>query len=116
MLEVPNDLLGNVPCHLWTNVIGNGRGSSVSGLSALAKGGVMATGEVKWFNNAKGWGFIIPEGGGDDIFVHFSSIHGTGYKTLVPGQIVSYEVDKGERGLHATNVIPLAENAEIETA
>lgn len=44
----------------------------------------MARGEVKWFNNAKGWGFIIPENGGDDIFVHFSSIHGTGYKTLAP--------------------------------
>lgn len=75
----------------------------------------MAKGEVKWFNNAKGWGFIIPEGGGEDIFVHFSSIHGTGYKTLVPGQTVNYEVDKGDRGLHATNVIPLTENAE-ETA
>ena len=69
----------------------------------------MATGEVKWFNNAKGWGFIMPEGGGDDIFVHFSAIHGTGYKTLVPGQQVSYELVKGERGLHASNVIALAE-------
>lgn len=76
----------------------------------------MARGEVKWFNNAKGWGFIIPETGGEDIFVHFSSIHGTGYKTLVPGQIVSYEVDKGERGLHACNVIPLVENTEEEMA
>lgn len=65
----------------------------------------MAIGEVKWFNNAKGWGFIMPEGGGEDIFVHFSSIQGTGYKTLVPGQIIRYEVAKGERGLHASNVI-----------
>lgn len=69
----------------------------------------MATGEVKWFNNAKGWGFIMPEGGGEDIFVHFSAIHGTGYKTLVPGQQVSYDLEKGERGLHASNVVPLAE-------
>ncbi len=76
----------------------------------------MATGEVKWFNNAKGWGFIIPEGGGEDIFVHFSSIHGTGYKTLVPGQAVTYEVENGDRGLHASNVIPLTENAEVEMA
>jgi cold shock protein len=69
----------------------------------------MPTGEVKWFNNAKGWGFIIPEGGGDDIFVHFSAIEGTGYKTLLPGQPVSYEVLKGERGLHANNVVVLQE-------
>lgn len=69
----------------------------------------MATGEVKWFNNAKGWGFIMPEGGGDDIFVHFSAIHGTGYKTLVPGQQVTYELVKGDRGLHASNVVALTE-------
>lgn len=68
----------------------------------------MATGEVKWFNNAKGWGFIIPEGGsGDDIFVHFSAIHGTGYRTLAPGQIVNYDLVKGERGHHAMNVVAL---------
>lgn len=76
----------------------------------------MATGEVKWFNNAKGWGFILPEGGGDDIFVHFSSIHGTGYKTLTAGQIVSYDVEKGERGLHANNVTPLERITEEHTA
>ncbi|HBD9410839.1 TPA: cold-shock protein [Legionella pneumophila] len=74
----------------------------------------MARGEVKWFNNAKGWGFIIPEGGGEDIFVHFSSIHGNGYKTLVPGQAVTYDVVNGERGLHASNVVALSENAEQE--
>jgi len=65
----------------------------------------MASGEVKWFNNAKGWGFILPENGGDDIFVHFSAIQGEGYKTLVPGQAVTYELKKGERGLHAVNVV-----------
>ena len=67
----------------------------------------MATGEVKWFNNAKGWGFIIPEGGGEDIFVHFSAIHGTGYRTLAPGQVVNYDLVKGERGHHALNVVGL---------
>jgi cold shock protein len=77
-----------------------------------AEGGFMANGEVKWFNNAKGWGFIVPEGGGDDIFVHFSSIYGTGYKTLVPGQIVTYSIEKGDRGLHASNVITLSEAVE----
>jgi cold shock protein len=72
----------------------------------------MSTGEVKWFNNAKGWGFIVPENGGDDIFVHFSAIQGTGYKTLLPGQPVSYEVQKGERGLHASDVLVLQEEEE----
>jgi CspA family cold shock protein len=72
----------------------------------------MATGEVKWFNNAKGWGFIVPEGGGEDIFVHYSSVTGTGYKTLVAGQPVSFELAKGERGAHATNVAALNEIAE----
>jgi len=76
----------------------------------------MARGEVKWFNNAKGWGFLIPEGGGDDIFVHFSSIHGTGYKTLVPGQVVTYEVAHRERGLHASNVVTLEEFTEAQPA
>lgn len=76
----------------------------------------MARGEVKWFNNAKGWGFIIPEEGGEDIFVHFSSIHGTGYKTLVPGQMVTYDVGQGDKGLHAANVVVAAEEAEAELA
>lgn len=76
----------------------------------------MATGEVKWFNNAKGWGFIVPEQGGEDIFVHFSSINGTGYRTLNPGQIVNFDLIKGERGYHATNVITLEEHAETESA
>lgn len=76
----------------------------------------MDTGEVKWFNNAKGWGFIIPENGGEDIFVHFSAIQGTGYKTLIPGQQVSYSLEKGERGLHASNVVALVEAMEEEMA
>ena len=73
----------------------------------------MATGEVKWFNNAKGWGFIVPEGGGEDIFVHYSSIQGTGYRTLTPGQIVNFDLVKGERGNHAHNVVAL-ETVESE--
>ncbi len=67
----------------------------------------MATGEVKWFNNAKGWGFIIPEEGSEDIFVHFSAIEGSGYKTLTAGQSVDYTVEKGQRGLHATHVVAI---------
>lgn len=76
----------------------------------------MANGEVKWFNNAKGWGFIIPEGGGEDIFVHFSSINGTGYKTLTPGQRVMYEIQQGERGPHASDVTSVSEAVEEEMA
>ncbi|MFC3909695.1 cold-shock protein [Legionella dresdenensis] len=76
----------------------------------------MATGEVKWFNNAKGWGFIMPADGGEDIFVHFSAISGTGYKTLVPGQQVSYTLEKGDRGLHASNVVVTAESVSEEMA
>jgi len=72
----------------------------------------MARGEVKWFNNAKCWGFIIPEQGGDDIFVHFSSIHGTGYKTLIPGQIVSYDMEQGDKGMHAINVLTMEHSPE----
>lgn len=64
----------------------------------------MAKGEVKWFNNTKGWGFVMLEGTGEDIFVHFSAINGTGYKTLIAGQTVTFELQKGDRGLHAINV------------
>lgn len=82
-------------------------------MTRLAKGGIMARGEVKWFNNAKGWGFIMPEEGGEDIFVHFSAIQGTGYKTLAPGQQVNFDLEKGERGLHASNVVALSEAADV---
>ncbi|OGV32346.1 MAG: cold shock domain protein CspD [Legionellales bacterium RIFCSPHIGHO2_12_FULL_35_11] len=67
----------------------------------------MATGEVKWFNNTKGWGFITADGGSEDIFVHFSAVNGTGYKTLIAGQHVSFDLQRGDRGLHAINVVVL---------
>lgn len=66
----------------------------------------MATGTVKWFNNSKGYGFIAPNEGGDDVFVHFSAIKADGYRTLNEGQNVSYEVEQGPKGLQATNVVP----------
>jgi CspA family cold shock protein len=66
----------------------------------------MANGIVKWFNNAKGYGFIAPQEGGDDVFVHFSAIKSDGYRTLNEGQNVSYEVEQGPKGLQATDVTP----------
>jgi len=63
----------------------------------------MATGKVKWFNDAKGYGFIEQEGG-EDVFVHFSSISGEGFKTLKEGEPVEFEVTQGPKGLQAKNV------------
>lgn len=67
----------------------------------------MAIGTVKWFNNAKGYGFILPEGGGEDLFAHYSSIQMDGYKTLKAGQQVNYDLIQGPKGLHATNISPV---------
>jgi len=64
----------------------------------------MATGKVKWFNNAKGYGFILPDEGGDDLFVHYSSIEMDGYKTLKAGQNVLFEILEGPKGLHAIDI------------
>jgi len=64
----------------------------------------MATGTVKWFNDAKGFGFITPDGGGEDLFAHFSAIQGQGFKTLKEGQKVSFDVTKGQKGLQAANI------------
>lgn len=66
----------------------------------------MATGTVKWFNESKGFGFISQDDGGDDVFVHFKAITGSGFKTLQEGQSVTFEVEKGPKGLQASNVTP----------
>jgi CspA family cold shock protein len=68
----------------------------------------MPTGTVKWFNDAKGYGFIAQEGGGDDVFVHFSAISGEGFKSLQEGAKVEYEVEQGAKGPQAKNVIVTA--------
>ena len=63
----------------------------------------MATGKVKWFNDATGYGFIEQDGG-EDVFVHFSAIQMDGFKTLAEGQMVTFEIKSGDKGLHAANV------------
>jgi len=64
----------------------------------------MAKGTVKWFNDQKGFGFVTPDNGGADLFVHFSAIQGDGFKTLTEGQAVEYEEGQGQKGPQANNV------------
>ncbi len=66
----------------------------------------MATGTVKWFNESKGFGFIAPSDGGNDVFVHFSAIKSDGFRTLKEGQNVSFDVENGPKGPQASNVVP----------
>ncbi|HZP86491.1 MAG TPA: cold-shock protein [Burkholderiales bacterium] len=66
----------------------------------------MATGTVKWFNESKGFGFITPEGGGEDLFAHFSAIQGKGFKTLKEGQRVTFDITQGQKGKQASNIRP----------
>ncbi len=68
----------------------------------------MAVGTVKWFNDAKGFGFIEPDGGGTDVFAHFSAVQMEGFRTLKQGSRVSYEVVQGPKGDLAQNIMPIA--------
>jgi cold shock protein len=76
----------------------------------------METGTVKWFNNAKGFGFICPEGGGEDIFVHYSTIQMEGYRTLKAGQTVNFDVHQGPKGNHASLIVPLELDVILQEA
>ncbi|MFG1928299.1 cold-shock protein [Cryptosporangium sp. NPDC048952] len=67
----------------------------------------MATGTVKWFNAEKGYGFIAPDGGGPDVFAHYSAIQTQGYKELADGQQVEFDVTQGQKGPQAANIRPL---------
>ena len=64
----------------------------------------MVSGKVKWFNNAKGYGFIVADGRDEDLFAHYSAIQMDGYKTLKAGQSVSFDIIQGPKGLHAVNI------------
>jgi CspA family cold shock protein len=75
---------------------------------------IMPTGTVKWFNNAKGYGFILADEGGEDLFAHYSAITMEGYKTLKAGQQVTFEVTKGDKGLHAVNITAPANEAVMQ--
>ncbi|WP_150806967.1 cold shock domain-containing protein CspD [Pseudomonas fluorescens] len=79
----------------------------------------MASGKVKWFNNAKGYGFINEDGKDEDLFAHYSAIEMDGYKTLKAGQAVSFEIIQGPKGLHAIKIgsikVPTAETATPES-
>lgn len=66
----------------------------------------MPRGKVKWFNNAKGYGFIIEDGCSDDLFAHFSSVQMDGYKTLKAGQAVTFDKKPSDKGVHAVNIVP----------
>ncbi|RLR18381.1 cold shock-like protein CspD [Sodalis-like symbiont of Bactericera trigonica] len=71
----------------------------------------METGRVKWFNNAKGFGFICPEKGGEDIFAHYAAIQIDGYRTLKAGQVVRFEVHQGTGENHARLIVPVEAEA-----
>ncbi|WP_144207099.1 cold shock domain-containing protein CspD [Shewanella donghaensis] len=66
----------------------------------------MASGTVKWFNNAKGFGFICPDQGGEDVFAHYSTIEMEGYRTLKAGQPVDFQTEQGPKGMHASAISP----------
>ncbi|CAM8646580.1 MAG: transcription antiterminator/RNA stability regulator CspE [Burkholderiaceae bacterium] len=68
----------------------------------------MSTGTVKWFNDAKGFGFITPDEGGEDVFAHFSAIQTNGFRSLKEGQKVQFDIIQGPKGKQASNIVPAA--------
>jgi CspA family cold shock protein len=77
----------------------------------MGMSGVKISGKVKWFNNAKGYGFVVEDGKSEDLFAHFSAITMDGYKTLKAGQKVIFDIVQGPKGLHAVNIDAVKEEA-----
>jgi cold shock protein len=86
-----------------------------AGINSQTRESIMPNGTVKWFNNSKGYGFIVEEGESEDLFAHFSSIQMEGYKTLKAGQKVSFEKQPNGKGIHAINISSL-EVAQTDSA
>lgn len=76
----------------------------------------MHSGSVKWFNNAKGYGFIVCDEFNEDLFIHYSAINVEGYKTLKAGQSVTFQVEPGKRGMHAIDITPLASQSDEQNS
>jgi cold shock protein len=96
-------------CHLRSSLVpgGNPRRATFAPAPLGCRGTVMANGTVKWFNAEKGFGFIAPEDGTADVFVHFSAIASSGYRSLEENQKVTFDVTQGQKGPQAENVQPL---------
>jgi CspA family cold shock protein len=91
-----------VGCATKDGCLATGRARSVQ----AEKGSIMATGTVKWFNAEKGFGFIEQEGGGPDVFAHYSNIAAQGFRELKEGQKVNFDVTQGQKGPQAENIVP----------
>ncbi|ALO98463.1 Cold shock protein [Streptomyces hygroscopicus subsp. limoneus] len=76
-----------------------------AGTPGKIEGRSMASGTVKWFNSEKGFGFIAQDGGGPDVFAHYSNISGNGYRELVEGETVTFDVTQGQKGPQAENIV-----------
>ena len=103
-----------VPAYLNSREGGDNGDRTAIGTADVTERRTMATGKVKWFNNAKGYGFIRPDAGGEDLFVHYSYIQMDGYRSLKAGQPVEYELQEANKGYHAVNLKP-AESTDQST-